>query len=285
MIRIGEWRLSVVGLGGAQWSLTDRPDPAQAIRTIHAAVDAGVRLIDTARAYTTVSDESHNEDLIAAALADHPRRDDVLVATKGGHFRSGQDDFPIDGRPATLRAHCEASLRHLGVQRIGLYQLHHPDPDVPIEESVQALAELRDEGKIALIGVSNVSVSLLRRAQSVTSIASVQNRCSVFHVDDPALLSACREAGMAYLAYSPLGGSRNVAALGRSTAIRSAARAHGATDVQVALAWLRGLDPSIVPIVGTRRPEAIMQAMTVDRIELTAAQRSAITAWVAAAGS
>lgn len=158
-------QISRIGLGGAQWSLADRSDTKQSVATIHAALDAGIRLIDTARAYTTLTDESHNEDLIAAALADHPKREEVLVATKGEHYRAGPDSFPIDCSPKALREHCEASMRHLGVNRIGLYQLHHPDPKVPIEESVLTLADLKAEGKITMIGLSNVSLSLLGDAQ------------------------------------------------------------------------------------------------------------------------
>ena len=259
MIMIGDRPVSAIGLGGAGWSLGDRVDVAQSVATLHAALAAGIRLIDTARAYTTVTDESHNEDLIALALHDHPLRDEVLVATKGGHYRAGRDSFPFDGRPATLRQHCEASLRHLGVERIGLYQLHHPDPEVPIEESVLALRELQDEGKIAMIGVSNVSLTLLRRAQSVAGIASVQNQFSLFHHEDPELLAACAEAGIAYLAYSPLGGGR-VGELVASESIRAVADAHDATPVQVALAWLRSVGNPVIPIVGTRRAEAIVEA-------------------------
>ncbi|WP_460809851.1 aldo/keto reductase [Microlunatus endophyticus] len=264
---IGDRPISAIGLGGAGWSLGDRVDVAQSVATIHAALDAGIRLIDTARAYTTVTDESHNEDLIALALHDHPLRDEVLVATKGGHYRAGRESFPFDGRPATLRQHCEASLSHLGVDRIGLYQLHHPDPAVPIEESVLALRELQDEGKIAMIGVSNVSLTLLRRAQSVADIVSVQNQFSLFHHEDPGLLAACAEAGIAYLAYSPLGGGR-VGELVASEPIRTIAAAHGATPIQVALAWLRSAGHPVIPIVGTRRAEAIVEASGASALEL-----------------
>jgi len=277
MISIGDRPISAIGIGGAGWSLSDRVDDAQTVATIHAALDAGVRLIDTARAYTTLVDESHNEDVIARALADHPLRSEVLVATKGGHFRAGPANFPFDGRPATLREHCDASLRHLKVDRIGLYQLHHPDPRVPIEESVLALAELRQQGKIAMIGVSNVSLSLLRRAQSVADIASVQNQFSLFHREDSGVLAACQQDKITYLAYSPLGGGRRVADLTRSEAIRTIADAHDATPIQVALAWLRGAAGPVVPIVGTRRPEAIVEAIGAATIRLSSTEMAKLT--------
>lgn len=277
MITIGGRPISAIGLGGAGWSLGDHVDVGQSIATIHAALDAGVRLIDTARAYTTVADESHNEDLVARALHDHPLRDEVLVATKGGHFRAGASSFPIDGRPATLRQHCEASLRHLRVDRIGLYQLHHPDPAVPIEESVLALAELKAEGKIEMIGVSNVSLELLRRAQSVAAIASVQNRFSLFHREDPKLLAACDHAGIAYIAYSPLGGGGRVRDLACSEPVCSIADAHGATPVQVVLAWLRRAGP-VVPIVGTRRAEGIIDAAGAPDLQLGIEELNRLTA-------
>nr|MDT0525602.1 aldo/keto reductase [Streptomyces sp. DSM 41633] len=144
------------GLGGMPMSIEGRPDEARSLATLHAALDAGVTLIDTADAYHRDADEvGHNETLIAKALAGHDRGGDVLVATKGGHLRPGDGSWTLDGSPRHLREACEASLRRLGVEAIGLYQFHRPDPKVPYAESVGALRDLLDEGKIRLAGVSN----------------------------------------------------------------------------------------------------------------------------------
>jgi aryl-alcohol dehydrogenase-like predicted oxidoreductase len=176
--RIGDVEVGAVGLGGVNLSIPRAADEREAVRVVHAAIDVGVTLIDTAHAYTTVDEQAHNERLVALALAGHPRRDDVLVATKGGHFRADERSWPVDGRPETIRAHCETSLRVLGVHAIGLYQLHWPDPDVPIAESMGVFAELQREGKIRLAGVSNFSVAQIEEARGVVDVASVQNRFS-----------------------------------------------------------------------------------------------------------
>src|SRR2546423_432616 len=159
-----------IGLGTAQFAFR-AGTAGDSVATVHAALDAGVMLIDTALAYTRPGVESHAEAVVARALrglaGERP-----LVATKGGHWRDG-DGFPVDGRPSTLRRHCEISLRTLGIERIDLYQLHHVDPDVPLAESVGALAGPRDEGKVAEIGLSNVTIAQLQQARAVAPIASV----------------------------------------------------------------------------------------------------------------
>jgi aryl-alcohol dehydrogenase-like predicted oxidoreductase len=177
--RLGGLPVGAVGLGEMPMSLAGRPDEARAIRTIHAALDAGVTLIDTADAYCRDGSEvGHGERLVARALAAWPGdRDRVLVATKGGHTREGRE-WGLDGRPEHLRQACEASLRALGVDAIGLYQLHRPDPKVPFAESVGALAELKAAGKVRLVGLSNVSVDQIRQASELVEVASVQNEFS-----------------------------------------------------------------------------------------------------------
>ncbi|HEY8558403.1 MAG TPA: aldo/keto reductase, partial [Actinomycetes bacterium] len=164
--RLGGLQVSAIGLGEMPLSLAGRPDEAQAVRTIHAALDAGVTLIDTADAYCRdESDFGHGERLIAKALAAWSGdRDQALVATKGGHTRPG-GSWEVDGRPEYLRQACEASLERLGVEAIGLYQFHRPDPKVPFTESVGALAELRAAGKIRLAGLSNVSIDQISQAR------------------------------------------------------------------------------------------------------------------------
>src|ERR687892_812021 len=170
-----------VGYGGMHLSLEDRPPERQGLEVIRAALEAGVRLIDTADVYCLDdADIGHNERLVAEALRGWSGdRDAVLVATKGGLTRPG-GRWERDGRPEHLRAACERSLRALGVERIGLYQLHAPDPAVPFEESVGALADLRGEGKVRWVGLSNVSVAQIRAAEAITPVASVQNRLNPY---------------------------------------------------------------------------------------------------------
>src|SRR3954453_19063567 len=154
---LGTLHVPALGLGGMPMSIEGRPDRARSIATIHAALGAGVTLIDTADAYHLHADEvGHNESLIAEALSTYGEpTDDVLVATKGGHLRPGDGSWTVDGRPEYLKSACEASLERLGVEAIGLYQLHRPDPKVPYEESVGAIRDLLDEGKIQMAGISN----------------------------------------------------------------------------------------------------------------------------------
>jgi aryl-alcohol dehydrogenase-like predicted oxidoreductase len=177
--RLGGLQVSAIGLGEMPMSLAGRPDEARSIRTIHAALDTGVTLIDTADAYCRdESDFGHGERLVAKALAGWSGDPDrVLVATKGGHTRPG-GEWGLDGRPEYLRQACEASLRALGVDTIGLYQFHRPDPEVPFAESVGALAELKAAGKVRLVGLSNVSVDQINQARELVEVASVQNEFS-----------------------------------------------------------------------------------------------------------
>lgn len=245
--------LSGIGLGTAQFAFRERSRP-DSIATVHAALDAGIRLIDTALAYTRIGVESYAEDVVAAALRSRPDVD-AVVATKGGHLRRG-DDFPIDASPRTLREHCEISLRTLGVERVDLYQLHHVDPKVPFVESVGALAELRAEGKIDGIGLSNVDVAQLDLARGVTPIASVQNRLSLGVPGDLPMVAACVERGIAYLAYMPFGGP------GAAPPVAAViiARERGVSPQRVQLAWLRSRSPVVIPLVGASRPSSIVDS-------------------------
>lgn len=258
---IGSVDVGEVGLGGVHWSIADTRDDELSVRTIHAAIDAGVTLIDTAHAYTTLDEPTHNESIVRRALAGYPGAERVLVATKGGHWRAGYTEFPIDGRPATLRAHLEASLAALGVERIGLYQLHHPDPAVPVEESVGALAEFQAEGLIELIGVSNFSRELVDRARTVAQIVSVQNYFSPFETRDLELIGYLAQESIAYLPYSPLGGrdaaQRLDAALPRSARL---ARDKGISLYRLVIAWQLQLATNVIPIVGARRESSIVDS-------------------------
>jgi aryl-alcohol dehydrogenase-like predicted oxidoreductase len=267
-----------IGLGAMPMSLAGRPDEAQSIRTIHAALDAGANLIDTADAYCLDESEvGHNERLIAKAIRD--RRDGVLVATKGGHTRPG-GDWDVDGTPAHLRAACEASLRALETDRIDLYQYHRPDPRVPYAESVGALKELQDEGKIRWIGLSNANLDQLEEALGIAEIVAVQNQLSLEFTSPLAKreVQAATDRGIAFLPWSPLGGIGNAASPGGVNPVKAAAERHGVSPQQVALAWLLSLGPTVIPIPGASRPETITDSLKAARLELSADELAAIGA-------
>ena len=269
--RLGGLEVGAVGLGEMPMSLAGRPDEARAIRTIHAALDAGVTLIDTADAYCRdESDFGHGERLVAKALAAWPGdRDRVLVATKGGHTREG-GEWQLDGRPEHLRQACEASLRALGVEAIGLYQLHRPDPKVPFAESVGALAELKEAGKVRLVGLSNVSVDQIRQARQLVQVASVQNEFSPRFRRSEGELAFCAAERIAFLPWSPLGGiGRGRDLGGRHRAFAEVAEAHGVSPQQVALAWQLAKAPVVIPIPGSSRPETIVDSAAATRLRLS----------------
>lgn len=260
---IGPLTVSAIGLGAMPMSIEGRPDEDRSIRTIHAALDAGVTLIDTADAYHLHAGETgHNERLIARALATYPGdTSSVLVATKGGHIRPGDGSWTIDGSPAHLRQAAEASMKALGVDAIGLYQFHRPDPKVSYEDSVGALKELLDAGKIRLAGISNATVEqidIARRVLGEGNLASVQNQFSPAFRSSEAELLHCAQAGIAFLPWSPLGGIGRAGQLGdRHAAFAEVAGAHGVSPQQVALAWMLALAPNVIPIPGASRPQSI----------------------------
>jgi aryl-alcohol dehydrogenase-like predicted oxidoreductase len=269
--RLGGLQVSAIGLGEMPMSLAGRPDEAQSIRTIHAALDAGVTLIDTADAYCIDEcDVGHGERLVAKALAAWPGdRDRVLVATKGGHTRQGRE-WGLDGRPEYLRRACEASLRALGVEAIGLYQFHRPDPKVPFAESVGTMAELKDAGKVRLVGLSNVSVDQIRQARQLVQVASVQNEFSPRFRRSEGELAFCAAEGIAFLPWSPLGGiGRGRELGGRHRAFGEVAEAHGVSAQQVALAWQLAKAPAVIPIPGSSRPETITDSAAAAGLRLS----------------
>ncbi len=269
--RLGGLQVSAIGLGEMPMSLAGRPDEAQSVRTIHAALDAGVTLIDTADAYCIDETEvGHGERLVAKALAAWPGdRDRVLVATKGGHTREG-GEWDLDGRPEHLRQACEASLRALGVEAIGLYQFHRPDPKVPFAESVGAMAELKDAGKVRLVGLSNVSVDQIRQARQLVQVASVQNEFSPRFRRSEGELAFCAAEGIAFLPWSPLGGiGRGRELGGRHRAFGEVAEAHGVSAQQVALAWQLAKAPAVIPIPGSSRPETITDSAAAAGLRLS----------------
>jgi aryl-alcohol dehydrogenase-like predicted oxidoreductase len=259
-----------IGLGAMPMSLSGRPPEERSIRTVHAALDAGVNMIDTADAYAKDhTDVGHNERLIAKAL--RGRRDGVIVATKGGHTRRGEA-WELDGRPEHIRAACEASLQALETDRIDLYQFHRPDPDVPYAESIGAFKELQDEGKVRWVGLSNANVEQIELARSIVDVVAVQNQLSLEYRSPLAKgeVEHCEREGIAFLAWSPLGGiPRAGEAAGRHEAVREAAEAHGVSPQQVALAWLLSLSRAVIPIPGASRPESIRDSVGAMELELS----------------
>jgi aryl-alcohol dehydrogenase-like predicted oxidoreductase len=266
-----------IGLGAMPMALQGRPPEEQSIRAIHAALDAGINLIDTADAYGTGEDEvGHNERLVAKAL--QGRYDDVIVATKAGHTRPG-GAWELDGRPEHIRAACEASLKALGTDRIDLYQFHRPDPNVPYAESVGAFKELQDEGKVRWIGLSNCTVEQLEEALQIAEIVSVQNQLSLAYTSPLAKgeVDACTERGLAFFPWSPLGGIGKSEGTGEVDPVRAAAEQHGVSPQQVALAWLLSLGPTVIPIPGASRPESITDSARAAALELSREELDAIT--------
>ncbi|QQN78733.1 aldo/keto reductase [Streptomyces sp. XC 2026] len=273
---IGAAQVSEIGLGAMPMSIEGRPqDESRSIATIKAALDAGITLIDTADAYSLgdADDAGHNESLIARALAGDPRRDDVLIATKGGHTRPGDGSWGLNGSPQYLRSACEASLRRLGVEAIGLYQFHRPDPAVPYAESVGTLAELLDEGKIRMAGVSNADPEQIEQANAILGgrLVSVQNQYSPAFRSSEAELELCTELGIAFLPWSPLGGIAQAGDLGsRFAPFARVARDRGVSPQRVCLAWMLAKSPMVVPIPGASRPETITDSAAAPELALTA---------------
>jgi aryl-alcohol dehydrogenase-like predicted oxidoreductase len=267
-----------IGLGEMPLSLKGRPDEDRAIRTIHAALDAGVNLIDTADAYAyDDADIGHGERLIAKAL--RGRREGVIVATKGGHTRNGQA-WEVDGRPEHIRAACEASLRALEADRIDLYQYHRPDPRVPYAETIGAFKELQDEGKVRWIGVSNANIRQLEEALSIVDLVSVQNQLAL-NFTSPIAKGEVRfatERGLAFLPWSPLGGIGRAGGTERVEPVTRAAEAHGVSPQQVVLAWLLALSPGVIPIPGSSRPETIEDSARAAELALSDEEVRAISA-------
>jgi len=275
--------VSAVGLGGMPMSIEGRPDRDRSVATIHAALDAGITLIDTADAYHLHADDvGHNEALIAEALASYGgSTEHVVVATKGGHLRPGDGSWTLDGSPGHLREAVQASAKRLGVEQIGLYQFHRPDPDVPFAESVGTLVELLDEGLIGLAGISNATVDQIRQADEILGgrLASVQNQFSPAFRSSQGELELCAELGIAFLPWSPLGGITNAGDLGHTFApFAEVAKERGVSPQVVCLAWELALADVVVPIPGASRPETITDSATAPELELSSDEMDRLNA-------
>jgi pyridoxine 4-dehydrogenase len=261
--RMGFGAMRLTGPG-----IWDEPeDPAECRRVLRRAVELGVDFIDTADSYGP----EVSERLIGETL--HPYPAGLVIATKGGQVRPGPGRWEPDGRPEHLRAACEGSLRRLDLDTIDLYQFHRPDPRVPYEESIGAFVRLRDEGKIRMIGVSNVNLEQLEIARRMAEAVSVQNRYNLADRDSEPVLRRCEELGLAFLPWGPLGRGE----LARpSSAVQDVARRHGATPGQVALAWLLARSPLMLPIPGTSRVAHLEENFAAAAIELDSSEVEAL---------
>lgn len=268
--------LPPIGLGGMPMSLASRPPVEQSLAAIAAALDGGIRLVDTADVYCIDQrDIGHNERLVARGIREWGGSDRVFVATKGGLLRP-DGRWVTDGRPTHLRSACDASLRALDTDQIWLYQLHAPDDDVPFEDSVGELARLRAEGKILHIGLSNVSTAQIRAAFAIVPVASVQNRLNPLDVRPfrENVIATCEELGLAFLAYSPVGGGRDRIRIGGHPLLTEVGRPLGLTSYQVALAWVIGASPVIFAIPGSSKPETARSSAAVLAVDLPADARA-----------
>jgi aryl-alcohol dehydrogenase-like predicted oxidoreductase len=254
--RLGFGAMRITGEG--IWGEPD--DRGEAIRVVRRAVGLGVNLIDTADSYGPEVSES----IIAEAV--HPYPDGLAIATKGGLVRPGPGDWQRDGRPEHLREACEGSLRRLRIDRIDLYQFHAPDPKVPFEKSVETLATLRDEGKVRLVGLSNVSVEQLEAALQIVPVVSVQNRFNLSDRSSEEVLDACEERGLGFIPWFPLATGRLANPGGPLDAV---AERHAATPSQVALAWLLARSPVMLPIPGTGSTAHLEENLAAAWIELS----------------
>ncbi len=259
--RMGFGAMRVTGQG--IWG--DPPNRDKAIATLRRAVELGVNFIDTADSYGP----HVSEELIAAAL--HPYADDLVIATKGGLLRPGPGQWVPDGRPAHLREVCEGSLRRLKLDQIPLYQLHRPDPNVPFTDSVGALIELKNEGKIRHIGLSNVSEHQVMQAQQLTPIVSVQNRYNAGDRSSESMVDLCDQEQMVFLPWAPIQDT------GANEAVARAATRLGVSERQVALAWLLTRSAQILPIPGTGSADHVEANLAAADLELTPAELKAIS--------
>jgi aryl-alcohol dehydrogenase-like predicted oxidoreductase len=263
--RLGFGAMRITGQG--IWG--DPDDPAASKELLRHVADAGVNLIDTADSYGP----EVSENLIAEALFPYP--ENLVIATKGGFERPGPNVWEPNCRPERLKRCCEGSLRRLKLERIDVYQLHTVDPKVPLEDSIGALVELQEEGKIRHIGVCNVSGEELERAQQIASIVSVQNRYNLVDRSSEELLRACEQAGLGFLPWFPLA-TGDLAKPGGP--LDHVAQAHGATPAQVALAWLLAHSPVIMPIPGTNSIAHFQENLEAAQLELTDEELEALDA-------
>jgi aryl-alcohol dehydrogenase-like predicted oxidoreductase len=279
---VGRVSVGAIGLGAMPLSTKEpRPSREDAIAVVHAALDAGVTLIDTADAYSRDEAEfGHNESLVADALAAYGGTADVLVATKGGHTRNGSD-WGLDGSPSYLRRACEASLRRLDVPAIGLYQLHRPDPATPWAESMGALRSLVDDGLVRMVGISNASVAQIDQARVILgkALVSVQNQFSPGYRSSAVELAHCAAVGLAWLPWSPFGGVSAAGSLGAEAPVfAEVADELGVSVHRVTLAWHLAQADVVIPIPGATQPQSIRDSAAAADLTLRPEQLTRLNA-------
>lgn len=281
MLGKSHFSVSAIGLGGMPLSVQGRPPESQAIRVIHAALDLGVTLIDTADVYCLDdSDIGHNERLIRKALTSwRGDANEVVLATKGG-LRRPRGEWVRDAHPLHLREACERSLVALGVEAIALYQLHAPDPKIPFEDSVGELALLQEEGKIIHIGLSNVSVAHIQVAQEIVSIVSVQNRCNPHDLGAfrEGVVRKCEEEGLGFLPWGPVGGGSGKTRLAEDPMLVAVAKRYEVSPYEIALSWLLAVSDTMIPIPGASREESIRSSVHATSIALDSEHRAELSA-------
>jgi len=255
----GAMRITGPGIWG------EPPDREQAKAALRRAVELEVNFIDTADSYGP----DVSEILIAETL--HPYPDELVIATKGGLIRPGPGQWPADGRPEHLREACEGSLRRLKLEQIPLYQFHRPDPRVPLADSIGALAELKAEGKIRHIGVSNVNEDQFREAQRITPVVSIQNRYNVNDRSSETVLDLATQDDVAFLPWAPIQETERV------IPVVTIAENHGVSQRQIALAWLLARAPQMLVIPGSGSPEHVADNIAAAGIELTGEEYNSIT--------
>ena len=255
--RLGFGAMRIAG-GEQVWG--EPQDASEARHVLRRAVELGVNFIDTADAYGP----DISERLICEAL--HPYASGLVIATKGGIVRPSAPEWVANGRPEHLREACEGSLRRLKLERIDLYQLHCVDQQVPLEESIGALADLQKQGKIRHIGVSNFNVDEVVRARTVARIVSVQNRYNFLQRKSSDVLNLCAREGLAFIPWAPIAHGAG------GTDLETLAKAHGVSAVQIAIAWLLAKSPAMLPIPGTSSLAHLEENLAAARIHLSAAE-------------
>lgn len=275
--QVGRVEVGAIGLGLMTFDQSGSQPREQLADTVRAALDAGVTLFDTADAYGPgeekgIGAQGANEELIAGLLDELGVRNQVLLATKGGHVRTEGGGWDTDSSPEHLRAAVDASLQRLGVEQIALWQHHRPDPKVPYDEVIGTLKEIADSGKVAMVGLSNADPDQIRAAHAVLggALASVQNQFSPAFRSSRPEIDVCEELGLAFLPWSPLGGLGDAKSLAeKHPAFAEIAESHGVSAQQVALAWELAQSPVVIPIPGAKRPQSITDSAAAADLELT----------------
>ncbi len=281
----GRHEVGAIGLGLMTMSQSGEQPRDQLLDTVRAALDSGVTLFDTADAYGSgddgVSALGQNEHLISSLLDELGVRDQVMLATKGGHVRTDDGGWATDSRAEHLWSALDASLKRLGVEQIALWQHHRPDPEVPYGEVIGTLKEIADSGKVAMIGLSNADPDQIRAAHAVLgdSLVSVQNQFSPKFRSSAPEIEVCRELGLAFLAWSPLGGLGDAKDLAtKHPAFAEVAQSRRISPQQVALAWELAQAPNLIPIPGAKRPSSVSDSAAAADLSLTEDELAALNA-------